>query len=337
MTRVETSHPTASWLYPSSTRARLARVEPPVFEEPLSATYLGLDFEIVGPLDAPVVVVLGGISASKHVTSSVGDPRTGWWEEFAGPGRIIDTNRFRILSIDYREKGVRGGQLTTSDQALALASALDSARIESVHAIVGASYGGMVALAFAAIAPERVNRLIVIGAAHESAPIATALRILQRRVVELGIATGESREALVLARGIAMTSYASPDEFGRRITGAESDDAWERSSAIGDFLDATGETFARNCTPERFLALSESLDSHQVSPEKINVPTTVIAIREDTLVPVEQARHLARNLGGPCRLVEISSSQGHDTFLNAHHLIAPFVAEALDRPNGIES
>jgi len=59
--------------------------------------------------------------------------------------------------------------------------------------------------------------------------------------------------------------------------------------------------------------------------------------RDVELVPIEQARHLAKNLGGPCRLVEISSSQGHDTFLNAHHLIAPFVADALDRPNGIES
>jgi len=327
MTRVETAVTTANWLFTPKLR----------IERSQSATYLGLDFEIVGPPNAPVVVVLGGISASKHVTSSIGDPRAGWWEEFAGPARTIDTNRFRILSIDYRDEGVSGGQLTTSDQALALAKALDSARIESVHAIVGASYGGMVALAFAAIAPERVHRLIVIGAAHESAPIATALRLLQRRVVELGIETGKSHEALVLARGIAMTSYASPDEFGRRIPGVESDEARDRRSAIGDFLEERGETFARTCTPQRFLALSESLDSHQVRPDDIRVPTTLIAVREDTLVPIDQARHLARNLGGPCRLVEISSSQGHDTFLNAHDLIAPFVADTLAKPIGIDS
>lgn len=327
MTRVKTSVTTANWLFAPKLR----------IERSQSATYLGLDFEIVGPPNAPVVVVLGGISASKHVTSSIGDPRAGWWEEFAGPARTIDTDRFRILSIDYRDEGARGEQLTTFDQALALAKALDSARIESVHAIVGASYGGMVALAFAASAPTRVDHLVVIGAAHESAPIATALRLLQRRVVELGIETGKSREGLVLARGIAMTSYASADEFGRRIAGAESDEASERRGAIGDFLEAGGETFARNCTPERFLALSESLDSHQVKPGDVHVPTTLIAVREDTLVPVEQVRYLAQNLGGPCRLVELSSSQGHDTFLNAHDLIAPFVTDALATPNGIES
>lgn len=294
-------------------------------------------FEIAGSPDAPVVVVLGGISASRHVTSSSANPRPGWWEAFCGPGRVIDTERFRILSIDYRAEGRDGRSLTTYDQALALASALDSAGIKSVRAVVGASYGGMVALAFGAIAPQRVHRLVVVGAAHESAPIATALRLLQRRVVELGLATGRSHEALVLARGIAMTSYASAEEFARRFAAVESDEAWKHCQAIGDFLEVSGESFARNCTPQRFLALSESLDTHHVCPESIQVPTTLIAVREDALVPIEQARYLARKLGAPCRLVELSSPHGHDTFLNAHQLIAPFVAEALGISNGIDS
>ncbi|HEY3258587.1 MAG TPA: alpha/beta fold hydrolase, partial [Gemmatimonadaceae bacterium] len=230
-----------------------------------------------------------------------------------------------------------GRSLTTYDQALALVSALDSAGVKAVRAIVGASYGGMVALAFGAIAPQRVRRLVVIGAAHESAPAATALRLLQRRVVRLGLATGRSHEALVLARGMAMTSYSSADEFDRRFARAASHDADKRSGAIGDFLQLSGESFAHDCTPERFLALSESLDSHQVRPEEVRVPTTLIAVREDALVPIDQVQHLARNIGASCRLVELSSSHGHDTFLNAHHLIAPFVADALFAANGIES
>jgi len=304
----------------------------------LAATGLEHDsVEIVGRPDAPVIVVLGGISASKHVTSSAANTRAGWWEKLVGTGRTIDTDKFQVLSIDYRGEGKGGRPLTTADQAIALAAALDSARIESVRAIVGASYGGMVALAFGALAPQRVKHLVVIGAAHESAPIATALRLLQRGVVELGIKTGRSREALVLARGIAMTSYASAEEFGRLVTGANSNEASERRGAIEDFLEECGETFARSCTPQRFLALSESLDSHQVRPRDIRVPATLIAVREDSLVPVEQVRHLARHIGNPCRLVEISSSHGHDTFLNAHHLIAPFVAAALATPKGMES
>ena len=71
---------------------------------------------------------------------------------------------------------------------------------------------------------------------------------IQAALHELGIETGRSREALVLARGIAMTSYASAEEFGRFITGTKSNEANERQGAIGDFLEERGETFARRAT-----------------------------------------------------------------------------------------
>lgn len=292
-------------------------------------------FETVGPADAPAIVVLGGISSSRHVTATESDPRPGWWDDFVGPAKVIDTNRFRVLGMDYRAVGRRNRAVTTHDQALALASALDRAAIPKVRAIVGASYGGMIALAFGAIAPHRAEHLVVIGAAHESAPLATALRILQRRIVELGIATGQAPEALVIARGLAMTSYASADEFSHRFGGSGYREASDKCGEIDAFLRDSGEIFARSCTPERFLALSQSLDLHKVRPEDIRVPATLIAVQEDTLVPVAQVRELAARIGAPCSVVEISSRHGHDTFLNAPALLAPFVARSLEPQAGI--
>ncbi|HEX7595447.1 MAG TPA: hypothetical protein VF387_03775, partial [Gemmatimonadaceae bacterium] len=97
-----------------------------------SRSFAGLDgasvrFEIVGPREAPVIAVLGGISASKHVTSSAADPSPGWWEDVVGPGRAIDTLRFRVLGIDYVTSGKSSAPVTTADQAEALAIALDRA------------------------------------------------------------------------------------------------------------------------------------------------------------------------------------------------------------------
>lgn len=279
-------------------------------------------FEITGPPNAPVIAVLGGISASRHVTSTPTNPEPGWWEEFVGPEKAIDTNQFRVLSIDFRSTGKTGQPVTTEDQALALKSALDSVGIDKLRAIVGASYGGMVALTFGAIAPERVERLVVIGAAHESAAITTALRILQRRIVELGLSTWHGYEALVIARGLAMTTYSSAEEFSNRFEGESRDD-------IADFLSKAGKRFADRCTPERFLSLSESLDRHSVRPEAILVPTTLIAVEEDALVPIAQVRELAARIAAPCELIELQSQYGHDTFLHAPALIAPFVSRSL--------
>ena len=286
-------------------------------------------YETVGPRGAPVVAVLGGISASRHVTSSSLDPSLGWWEDVVGPGRTIDTERFRVLCIDYVTRGADATQVTTNDQADALAKALDLAGIRRVHAAVGASYGGMVALAFGVRYPARAKRLIVISAAHVSDPIATALRHLQRRVVDLGRAVGRERDGLAIARGIAMTSYLTARHFEERIVGDDRNDTRLVEDRIGEYLKTRGEQFAERWTSEKYNALSLSLDLHSVEPEDVTIPTTVIAISSDRLVPVAQSRELARRLGGPSQLIEVDSWLGHDAFLGDYARIAPFVHELL--------
>jgi homoserine O-acetyltransferase/O-succinyltransferase len=286
-------------------------------------------FEIVGPRGAPVVAVLGGISASRHVTSSVSDPSRGWWEEVVGPGRAIDTRKFQVIGIDYFAGGGSTGPVTTADQAEALTAALDQVGVRTLHAVVGASYGGMVALAFGARFAARTRRLIVISAAHESDPIATALRHLQRRVVELGSSAGRERDGLAIARGIAMTSYLTPRHFEERIAGSDRSDSSVVEDRIGNYLKTRGDQFAEQWTPERYNALSLSLDLHRIRPEEITVPTTVIAITGDRLVPVAQSRELALRLGGPSQLIELDSSLGHDAFLGDSARISPLINELL--------
>jgi homoserine O-acetyltransferase len=286
-------------------------------------------WEIVGPRGAPVIAVLGGISASKHVTSSASNPSPGWWEDVVGPGRAIDTQQFRVLGFDYVTSGKSGAPVTTTDQAEALATVLNQAGIPSLHAVVGASYGGMVALAFGAAFAERASRLIVIGAAHESDPLATALRHLQRRVVALGSAVGRERDGLAIARGIAMTSYLTPQHFEDRLNGIDRDDSRLVEDRIGRYLKRHGEAFAEQWTSEKYNALSLSLDLHRIRPEDVTVPTTVIAISSDRLVPVAQSRELARRLGGPSQFIELDSPFGHDAFLGDSSRVAPFINELL--------
>lgn len=273
-------------------------------------------YEITGPAHAPVIAVLGGISASRHVTSTANDPSVGWWENVVGEGRTVDTRAFRVLSIDYVDRREDGEQVTTHDQAAALVEALDHAGVNRLHAVIGASYGGMVALAFGEAYPERVGHLVVIGAAHASHPLASALRVLQRRVVELGLDGGNGTRGVAIARGIALTAYGTSADFSSRFSPADYASAEAACTSIANHLASSGERFAATCTPARFVALSRSLDLHRVQPANIRVPTTVIAVREDQVVPIEQARELAARLAAPCRLLEIDSIYGHDAFLN---------------------
>ncbi len=290
----------------------------------------GVAYELVGPIGAPVVAVLGGISATRHVTSNALDPQRGWWEDAVGAGNAIDTTRFLVISVDYVSTFRGSSTVTTRDQADALASALDHARIRSLHAIVGASYGGMVALAFGASYPTRCSRLIVISAAHESDPLATALRHLQRRVIELGANIGRERDALTIARGIAITSYLTPHYFKERFIDCEPVDSRTIEDRIGNYLRKKGEDFADRWTSEKYNTLSLSLDLHRVRPEDITVPTTVIGVSSDRLVPIEQSRQLVNRLSGPAQLIEIDSAFGHDAFLGDADRVTPFIEELLN-------
>ncbi len=294
--------------------------------------------EMVGPEGAPVVAVLGGISADCHVTSSPEHPDPGWWESVVGPGKAINTRRFRVLSMDYAVRPV----VSTKDQADALAVALDVAGVNRLHALVGASYGGMVALAFGVSHSARTERLVVIGAAHESDPMATALRALQRRVIELGRATDRTREGVILARALAMTTYGTAADLADRFPPASvvipaeagihstpREETLDVVFPVEDYLLKAGERFAARCSPERYLALSLSLDLHRIRPEDITVPTTLIALLGDRIVPRSQVRELARRLGGPCEVVELLSRSGHDAFLKEPQAVAAVLERVL--------
>ena len=232
--------------------------------------------EVVGPSAAPLVVVLGGISASAHVTATATNPEPGWWDAVVGPGRAIDTARFRVLCFDWLDESVDTSSpaVTTHDQAADLARLLDSIGIEQAFAVVGASYGGMVALAFAERYAARLEQLIVISAAHESSPLTTGLRAIQRRIVALGMQSGRASEALAIARALGMTTYRSAAEFADRFAPVEPEPGEHGVTfAVERYLMDHGERFAQRFDPRRFCALSLSCDLHRVDPAAITVPT----------------------------------------------------------------
>ena len=287
------------------------------------ASFPSVEYELAGPAGAPVVLALGGISATRHVLSTAEDPAPGWWEGIGGAGRALDTTTRRVLGVEFLdggcdEQGAPRRVVTTHDQAAAIVELLDALGIEQLDAAIGASYGGMVALALAERWPERVRRLVVISAAHEAYPMSTALRSLQRATVELGLRTGEAGEAMIIARGLAMTTYRSAREFAERFPPVVPARIGETPTATFDverYLRHAGVRFAERVTPARFLALSLSGDLHRVVPEHIAVPTSLIAAQGDTLVPPSQMRELARRLPRLVDFHTLRSRRGHDAFL----------------------
>ncbi len=184
-------------------------------------------------------------------------------------------------------------------------------------------------LALGASHPERLKRLLVFCAAHRSHPMATGLRALQRRIVELAADAGRESEGLALARELAMTTYRTPEEFEKRFVSAP---IWEEGSphfAVEKYLRIQGERFVRRFDGRAFAILSQSLDLHDVDPALVEVLTTVVSIDSDTLVPPWLVAEMVRRLPGTGRTIRIASNFGHDGFLKEKYAVGKVIRHVL--------
>lgn len=288
----------------------------------------------IGDPALPAVAVLGGVSAHA-VAATLPDGTPGWWDTQLGAGNSIDTNRFQVISIDYlgarHFRAYPRPAITTTDQADVLAAVLDVSHIRRLDCLVGASYGAMVGLAFAANHPDRLARLVAISGAHCAHPRSVAFRSVQRRILRFAAEQGRPEEGVALARALAVVGYRNAGIFAERF--ADNHPQWgnrELRFSVDDYLDHVGRAHAAHTNSDDYLCFSESLDSHAVNPARITVHATLVAVENDFLVPKAQMLELAGRLGGPRRLHVVKSRYGHDAFLKEHAVFARLLRTALN-------
>lgn len=110
----------------------------------------------------------------------------GWWNDFMGPGKAIDTDQFFVICPNYlggcygstgpssidpstgNRYGKRFPQISIADQVSMQSKLLDGMGIDVLHAGIGPSVGGLVTLSFATIHPERVRTVIPIASSMKT-------------------------------------------------------------------------------------------------------------------------------------------------------------------------
>lgn len=295
-----------------------------------------LAYELVGADGAPIVFVAGGISAHRHLAANRGDSERGWVDALLAAGRTLDPACRRVLAFDYvGADGTLDAPIDTADQADAVALLLDALGIDALDAFVGYSYGALVGLQLALRHAGRLRRLVVVSGAHRAHPYAAAWRALQRKAVALGQLQCADQQGLSLARQFAMLSYRTPEEFAERFDAAPQLDNGRVRVAAEDYLDAAGARFVGRTPVTAWLRLSESIDLHRIDPSLIRVPTTVVAVDGDRIVPLADAVALVEGLGGYGRLRVLRSRYGHDAFLKETDRIDVLLASALRDAGGV--
>lgn len=278
-----------------------------------------LRLRLFGDPRQPVVIVSGGISSGRCLDE--------WWRDQVGEGAAIDLTRYCAIGFDFSPTEDQRVRLSPLDQARLAAFALDRLGVERVFAWVGASYGAMVGLAFAAEASERIERLCAISSAHRPAALARGWRGVQRRVVEFALAQGLAEEGLSLARQLAMITYRSAEEFDARFPGGVGADG---RSDLDHYLVSRGDAYVSAMAPQRWLSLSESIDRLDVDPRRIHARVTLAACPTDQIAPIETIQELSRLLPNLCALHELPSLYGHDAFLKEPAQVASIIRSCLE-------
>jgi proline iminopeptidase len=246
------------------------------------------------------------------------------------PELDVLAGRFRLVYYDQRGRGrsadgVRPGDVTIDSELDDLDRVRRHLGLKAV-AVLGHSWGGVLAMEYAARHPDRLTHLILMN----TAPASYEDRLAFRRHV------GQVRSAADVE---AMQAIAATPEF--RAGDPAADAQYYRihfRPAVGEpeLLDRLVPRLRRNFTPARVLlarAIEDRLydqtwsaPGYDLRPalRHLSVPTLVLHGEHD-IVPVEPAAHIAGAIPG-ARLV-VLPGRGHFAHLEAPDQVARHVGE----------
>jgi len=281
-----------------------------------------------------------------------------------GPGLAIDTQRWFVVcvnslgscfgstgpaSIDpatgqpYR---LRFPEIAVEDIASAGYEAARALGIERLAVVMGASLGGSLAVAFAALHPQGARRLVSISGSAAASPFAIALRSVQREAIMRDpdwqdgdyAADRPPRNGMTVARKLGTISYRSAAEwrvrFGRTPLAGLALDAnpFAARFAVEGYLEAQAERFIRVYDPNCYLYLSRAMDRFDLAEHGGSYQAAltasgrdggleralVLGVESDLLYPIHEQAAIAEALtqaGVETRFRPMASIQGHDAFL----------------------
>jgi homoserine O-acetyltransferase len=331
------------------------------------------------------VLLFTGLSASAHAAAHPGDPSAGWWEHMIGSDKGLDVDRLCIICVNSLGScfgstgpgsldpatgapyGAAFPELRVEDIARAGQAAVEALGIARLFAVVGASLGGMTALAHAVLFPGAARRLVSISGAFAATTTAIATRSLQREIVGSALRRPHDpaaiAEAMRFARKVGVLSYVSGEllekRFGRDQTEPSAGRASGTQFEVEHWLAHLADKFVAQFDPWAYWYLSRAMDlfdfgAHgkpaghstegdertplQRAARKLKLEhCLVIGVHEDSLFPLAQQREIAAVLAGAgihTTLHELHSPYGHDAFLTETALFTPLLRDALTLSSG---
>lgn len=325
-----------------------------------------LVYETYGTLNADrsnAVLVCHALNASHHVAGvhidAEGRKTVGWWDNMVGPGKPLDTDHFFVIGVNNlgscfgstgpmhnnaatgKPYGASFPVVTVEDWVHAQARLADALGIGQLAAVMGGSLGGMQAMAWSMLYPERIRHCIVVA----STPRLSAQNIAFNDVARQAILTDPDyhggdyyahgvvpRNGLRVARMVGHITYLSDDDmaekFGRDLRAGAYQFGYGIDFEIESYLRYQGDKFSEYFDANTYLLITKALDYFDPAREYGGDLTRALAGTQANFLLVsfstdwrfapERSREIVTALVNNRRRVtyaEIDAPHGHDAFL----------------------
>ncbi|MEK7991067.1 MAG: homoserine O-acetyltransferase [Thiotrichaceae bacterium] len=272
------------------------------FAEPLklkckrTLPHYDIIYETYGELNAArsnAILICHALSGDHHAAGyhSAEDEKTGWWDNYIGPGKPIDTSRFFVVSLNNLG-GCKGSTgpisnnpetnkpygpdfplIKVEDWVNSQARLADVLGIEQWAAVIGGSLGGMQALQWAIDYPDRIRYCVVIAAAPKLSAQNIAFNEIARQAIKSDPAFHKGhyyehntvpKQGLMLARMLGHVTYLSDDsmksKFGRELRKGEIKFGFDVEFQVESYLRYQGEAFVSRFDANTYLLMTRALD-----------------------------------------------------------------------------
>ena len=231
--------------------------------------------------------------------------------------------------------------VSVRDMVRLQAALLDALGIERVRLVTGPSLGGMQALEWAAMYPERIETLVPIGVGARHSPWCIGISEAQRAAIASdpdwrgGYYDDDTRpeQGLAAARMMAICTYRSWQSFEQRFARERADDG---RFQVQSYLRHQGRRINERFDANSYVTLTHAMHSHDLGAGRGNgdcrnaywrpyvQPALVVSVSSDALYPPAEQKLLADHVPH-ARYEVLESLHGHDGFLIETEALAALI------------
>ena len=352
-------------------------------------TNFTLAYEIYGKLSENkdnAILLFHALSASQHaagINDSVEglsvewdkECQTGWWEGFIGSGKALDTDKYCIICVNYLggcygstgpysknpETGNPYGsdfpRVSIKDIVNSQMELINHLGIKELHATVGSSLGGLMAISLAAQYPNKVKNIVALASGIKTSVLQRIHNLEQITAIESdkNFSNGDyyendyPKEGLSLARMIGHKVFISLGTLEKRASKEikkEEDSSWYQiQSSIESYMLHQGQKFVKRFDANTYLRILDAWQSFDILDECgfndykemfsrcSHQKYLIFTINSDVCFYPHQQEELTTALskGGINPIhITVHSEKGHDSFLLEPELFAPHINYALN-------